>query len=130
MTKSKSNPAAPAAPAPAPAEAIARPAPLDLNENEGKWFHLCRGPEDGWFNFGQHGNPPFGWPVQLVLVDREGRTVISAGMRREEIIEGEGKERWQILPPAVPIDSHMLILWRPLTPAPFVPKPHNLADRG
>jgi hypothetical protein len=72
--------------------------PLVLNPNEGVWMHYCNGPVDGWFSFGDHGNPPFRTPVQVLFVDQDGkRLCVAIGTRTSVVDERVGKEKWEVV---------------------------------
>jgi hypothetical protein len=127
MTKIKAKPPkTPARAVPAetdePTVPKVRPHPMSLNPNEGRWFNLCRGPIDGWFSFGLHGNPPFGIPVQVVIRSKiiNSEVVrVGTGIRTREV-EYFRKELWNTVS-GVPGDvlSGDLIYWRPLSPMPW-----------
>lgn len=89
-------------PPPAPPVSIAwvppKHHPLVLNPNEGMWMHHCVGPVEGWFSFGEHGNPPFKTPVQLLFVDRNDhkRLCVGTGQRTDCVDEQHVKEKWEV----------------------------------
>lgn len=96
--------------------------PLSLNVHEGVWFQRITGPVDGWYSFGDSGNPPFGQPVQLLLENLEQledrRTTVAVGWRTKEIDDHSGKEKWTVFSPFSRYPGQGLTYWRPLSPAP------------
>jgi hypothetical protein len=108
-------------------EETARVDALALNRNELAWFNLAAGPIDGWFSFGEHGNPPFDTPVQVVCL-RQGPTGgvmhVAIGIRRRRFMNTEAgpKEAWQVFTNPDFADpsgaSGTIIYWRPLSPLP------------
>ncbi len=42
---------------------------LRLNPNEGRFLNVLPLPPGGWFNFGEHGNPPYDIPVEVRMKD-------------------------------------------------------------
>lgn len=80
---------------------------------------FIQGPMDGWFHFGKHGNPPFGVPVQLTMVDGDGKLICTGVGRRTPAIGPEGKERWECFTAFPPMDGvNVLGHWRALSAAP------------
>lgn len=99
-----------------------KPHPLDLNANELRWMDHLAGPYDGWFHFGEHGNPPVGVLVQIVSIDPKGvrPSFVGAGRRTAAIDQEHGKERWECMSSfdPMPPTTMMLGYWRPLAPLP------------
>lgn len=119
-------------PTAAPATAVAPTHPLALNANEGRWFNLISGPIDGWFSFAEHGNPPFGMPVQIAFEveippsavtptdPRPVKTALfsGAGIRTQSIDPAYGKESWRCIAMFPDRPPGMLTHWRPLSAPP------------
>lgn len=100
------------------------PHPLDLNRNEGRWMHHAEGPDNGWFNFTDHGNPPFDTPVQVVVSEPSNDggiprmiNVVAVGMRTRKIVDGLGREAWQVFC-QFEQRSNRVIYWRFLSAPP------------
>jgi hypothetical protein len=97
------------------------PHPLELNRNEGRWLNTIAGPIDGWFSFQDHGNPPFGVPVQIAMAyEAQGQQVlvVGAGIRTNEI-GLEKKEVWSCwVPFEMRSATGKLVFWRPLSKPP------------
>jgi hypothetical protein len=97
------------------------PHPLTLNSNEGRWFNLCEGPCNGWFSFGDHGNPPFDIPVQVCVgdgADAKAPFFTVVGIRTRVIDEAVGKERWALWGQFPIPSSYGALYWRPLSVPP------------
>jgi len=107
-------PADVATPAPVPAP----PHPLVLNRNESRWFNLCEGPYNGWFSFGEHGNPPFDVPVQVTMghgEDAKQPLFSAVGIRTREINSVVGKEQWRVVSEFPIPAGYGTVYWRPLS---------------
>lgn len=116
---------------PAPKEPVDQCSPphaLVLNPNEGMWMHFAVGPIDGWFSFGDHGNPPFDMPVAVMMSHRDSgeRSHVAVGVRTREIDPHVEKERWEIRSQFKPTDGSPALgmtHWRPLPMPPASIKP-------
>lgn len=101
---------------PSPPVAPPKPHPFQLNSHESHWQRYAHGPVDGWFAFSQHGNPPFGVPVQVAYdaPATNGEAPVRhvcVGVRTKEILPVLGKERWEIYS-EFPLVGNGLLFWR------------------
>ncbi len=102
------------------------PHPLILNPNEATWIHHAVGPIDGWFSFGEHGNPPFHTPVQVLMTHPKtgARVCVGVGFRTTEIDPKMDKERWILKFQFDPLPPAIMTHWRPLSAPPAsIPAP-------